>query len=319
MFAKRLDDRGMFDRNRVDHSALLGRQLMVSRPLVSVVTPCFNVAAYVGEAIRSVQGQTMGDWEMLLVDDGSTDRTLEICQDAASSDRRIRVFPVEENAGPAIARNYAIREARGRYVAFLDADDIWYEDKLEQQLEAFNGTGASLVYSSYDVMDEFGNEILRTVRAPATVRYRDFLTGCPIGCLTAAFDAGKLGKVYMPQLRRRQDWGLWMRVLRRDENAVGLPDSLAVLRIHGGSLTANKALTTYYTWRLLRDEAGLGPMAATYGVLRHLGSAAGRRLGAKRPAAPITRFSLRRASKSSRLPDEGNNEPHGPKNYKGSL
>lgn len=247
--------------------------------MVSIITPCFNVSRYLLETIRSVQSQTIQDWELLLVDDGSIDKTRQICENASRIDPRIRAFALGTNQGAGTARNYAISRARGRFIAFLDGDDLWYPHKLEVQLDLFQKLDIALTYASYDLIDQEGNDMNRRIVAPTTVQYSDLLKGCPIGCLTAVYDTRAVGKVYMPTLKKRQDWGLWLRILYDHDHAMGISDSLAALRLRDESLSANKLQATYYTWRLLREEAGLGVVRACMGTLRHVMTAATRRLG----------------------------------------
>lgn len=246
-------------------------------PTCSIITPCYNSEAYLGSAIESVKSQSTADWELLLVDDYSTDSTPEICQAAQSADPRIQHIRLNKNSGPAIARNSGIFFAQGRYIFFLDSDDIWTSHKIERQLQAFEDSGAALCFSWYDVIDNEG-AYLRTVRSPRKVSHRDFYRGCPVGCLTAGYDREKVGVIYMPELPMRQDWGLWLRVLEQSEVAVGIQESLAFLRVHEGSLTSNKLRASYYTWKLLREEARLSRTKAGYGVCHHLLTAALRRI-----------------------------------------
>lgn len=245
--------------------------------LVTVIIPAYNSEQFLTESIHSVQQQSLTNWELVAVDDCSTDSTHKILQAYSEEDSRIRSFRNNKNSGPALTRNRAIEAASGRYIAFLDSDDIWYPTKLSAQIDLMKRTGAGLVYTDYDVFRKDANNPLRTIRCPQTVRYKDFLRGCPIGCLTAIYDTEKVGKIYMPELRQRQDWGLWMRILRKCDMGVGINTSLAALRVHNSSLTANKFRATKYTWQLLRQEADLDPFRAGFGVLSHLSTAALRR------------------------------------------
>lgn len=246
----------------------------------SIVMPAYNSARYIQRAIESVINQTEDAWELLIIDDASQDATVDIIKRYEESDSRIRVFVRTNNGGAGIARNMGIEASCGRYIAFLDSDDIWYAEKLEKQAEVFGSTGASLVYGAYGVAKDPCDRVERYVWAPRVVKYADLLAGCPVGCLTAAYDAQKVGKKFMPELRQRQDWGLWMRVLRSFDYGIGIQEPVACLRVRSDSLTASKMRATRYTWRLLRDEAGLGKARAAYGVCRHLSSAAWRRVRA---------------------------------------
>lgn len=243
-------------------------------PKFSIVMPAFNSERYIQSAVESVLNQTESSWELLIVDDASRDSTVEIIKKYEDSDRRIAVYVRDKNGGAGVARNAGIEASKGRYIAFLDSDDIWYSEKLEKQGEAFERTGASLVYGAYDVAKHPYGPVERTVLAPHVLRYADLLVGCPVGCLSAAYDVERVDKKYMPILRQRQDWGLWMRVLRSFDYGVGIQESVACLRLRSDSLTASKLRATRYTWRLLRDEAELGWGRAAYGVTRHLCSAA---------------------------------------------
>lgn len=245
--------------------------------MFSVIMACYNAEPFLSAAIDSVKKQTFPGWELIIVDDGSYDGTWSICREARAAEPRIRALRSEENVGAAAARNLGIRAARGRYITFLDSDDIWYPEKLARQYSAFTQLEPTLLYSWYDVVNESGR-YLRTIRSPPRVSYRDLRRGCPIGCLTAAYDRGKVGTIYMPDIAQRQDWGLWLRILATTNRAIGLQEPLAALRVHKNSMTANKVRSTYYTWRLLRSEAGLGIISAASGLTHHLLGSAIRRV-----------------------------------------
>jgi glycosyltransferase involved in cell wall biosynthesis len=240
--------------------------------------PTFNSAAYVTDSIDSVIAQSFQDWELLIVDDASADGTPELVRERYAHDGRVSVHSHRTNQGAAVARNTAIEAARGRFIAFLDSDDLWRPNKLAVQVPLLESTDACLVYSEYDVFKTPGREVVRTVAAPERLVYRDLLWGDPIGCLTAIYDTEKTGKVLMPDIRMRQDWGLWMRLLRGGRWGLGVQQSLAMLRLHEKSLSANKLRATYFNYKLLRTEGQLGPARAALGVGTHLLGAVGRRL-----------------------------------------
>jgi teichuronic acid biosynthesis glycosyltransferase TuaG len=226
-------------------------------PRVSVVVPVWNAAATLAETIASVQAQTAPDWEMLLVDDGSRDGSRALAEAAAAADPRLRVVGWRDNRGAAAARNAGIRAARGRFIAFLDADDLWRPEKLAVQLAALEA-GAPFVFSSYRRIDAAGRP-LGIVRAPARISYRELLRGNAIGCLTAIYDREALGRVEMPDLRRRQDFGLWLLLLERTPHATGLPEVLADYRVRRGSLSADKLAALRDNWAFYRGFARLSP------------------------------------------------------------
>jgi teichuronic acid biosynthesis glycosyltransferase TuaG len=246
-------------------------------PRVSVVTPVWNAGPLLAEAVASVQAQTVDAWEMLLVDDGSTDGSRALAERLAAAEPRLRVLGWAENRGAAAARNAAIRAACGRFIAFLDADDRWRPEKLARQLAVMEGEGEALVFSSYDRIDAGGRRI-GTVPAAARVTYRTALGGNPIGCLTAIYDTERLGVVEMPAMRRRQDYGLWLQLLKRIPSARGLPDVLAEYRVGRGSLSADKLAAARATWDVFRRLEGMGRARAGYHFLRYAARGITRRI-----------------------------------------
>lgn len=246
--------------------------------LVSIVMPSFNSSAYIGSAIESVIAQSFQDWELLIVDDASADGTADWVRERYSHDERILVHALATNRGAAVARNVAIKAAKGRFIAFLDSDDLWLPNKLAVQVPVLETTDACLVYSNYDVFKETNRDVIRTVKVPKRLVYRDLLWGNPIGCLTAMYDTKKTGKVLMPDIRMRQDWSLWLRLLRDHRRGIGIQQSLAMLRLHDKSLSANKLRATYFNYKLLRTEGGLNPARAAFAVGTHFLGALGRRI-----------------------------------------
>lgn len=245
-------------------------------PAVSVITPVWNAAETLGASVASVRAQTEPDWEMWLVDDGSTDDSLARARELAAADPRIRVIALGENRGAAVARNTGIRAARGRFIAFLDADDLWRPSKLSAQLAALR-SGHPFVFSAYQRMDAAGRP-LGLVRVPASVDHARLLRGNVIGCLTAIYDSAHFGKVEMPDLRRRQDYGLWLALLRRGGVALGLPDILADYRVRRESLSSNKLVAARATWAVLREVEGLSAPRAGYYFLSYAAGALSRRV-----------------------------------------
>jgi glycosyltransferase involved in cell wall biosynthesis len=251
---------------------------MTRPPAVSVVTPVWNAAATLAATVASVQAQSFPDWEMLLVDDGSTDGSRALADRLAAADPRLRVLGQGANTGAAAARNRGIREARGRFIAFLDADDLWRPEKLALQLGALNA-GQPLVFAAYRRIDALGRP-LGTVRPPARVSRAGLLRGNVIGCLTAIYDSEALGKVEMPPLARRQDYGLWLELLRRTPYAHALPEVLADYRVRPGSLSADKLAAARATWALYREVEGLPRLRAAWYFAHYAAGGVAKRLGA---------------------------------------
>lgn len=215
--------------------------------------PVYNSETFLEQAIQSVILQTYSDWELIIVDDGSRDQSVQIAQKYSEKDGRIRFIRSSENRGAAAARNLGIHEAKGRFIAFLDSDDLWLPNKLKVQFEAFNKMEASLIYSSYLKVDSFGKVKGKPVLVPERVTYNQILRGNVIGCLTAVYDTFRVGKVYMPDIKLRQDYGLWLSILKSCEVAHGITEPLALYRIHNASISSNKLKAAYYQWKVYRD------------------------------------------------------------------
>lgn len=235
-----------------------------SGPLVSVVTPVWNAAATLGATLASVRAQSLSDWEHLLIDDASDDGSSALIAAAAAADPRVRALRTERNGGAGVARNLGIRAARGRYIAFLDADDRWHPEKLARQTGFMAAEGHAFSFTAYRRVDGEGRT-LGTVAVPARVTRGELLRRNVIGCLTAVYDRAHFGPVEMPEVRRRQDYGLWLRLLDRVEAAHGLPEVLADYRVASASLSGNKLVAARDTWALYRRVVGLSlPRAVWY-------------------------------------------------------
>ncbi|HIF9279597.1 TPA: glycosyltransferase family 2 protein [Photobacterium damselae] len=225
----------------------------MKNPLVSVITPSYNCEKTISKTIESVINQSFSNWEMIIVDDCSSDSTRDIVRNYANNDSRIKLVERQWNAGPAIARNVAIENAQGRYIAFLDSDDQWLNQKLEKQILFMQENDIELSYSSYNKYDFNGNH-LGVYKPPVKVNYNDMLKSNRIGCLTAIYDSEKLGKVYMPNISKRQDLGLWLRILKKVPYAYGMEEVLAdYLAVQPNSVSSNKINAAKYQWRLYRE------------------------------------------------------------------
>ena len=229
----------------------------MSLPALSVLMPVHNAAATLAASVASVQAQTLGDWELWLIDDASTDGSGALAAHLAAGDPRIRVLSLPANRGAAAARNAGLEQARGRYIAFLDADDLWQPDKLAAQLAHMAATGAAISFTGYSRADAEGRLVER-VRAPARVDHATLLKRNVMGCLTVIYDSAITGKVPMPDLRRQHDYALWLDLVRRFGPAAGLDRDLAIYRIGRASLSANKAGAARDVWRVYRGCQGLG-------------------------------------------------------------
>lgn len=224
-------------------------------PLVSVVMPVHNAERFLDESVSSVLAQTMTDLELLLVDDHSRDASAAKIGAWANRDPRVRALQSTE-LGAAAARNTALDAARGRYVAFLDADDAWLPNKLERQLHFMQERDAYFSFTAYEKVDIAGRGNGRVVRAPLSRDYAGLLKGCVIGCSTVVIDTLCTGRVRMPPMKRSQDYALWLDLLKRFGPAHGLDEPLTRYREYAGSLSANKFGKLQAAWRIYREREG---------------------------------------------------------------
>jgi len=221
--------------------------------LVSIITPSYKSERFIAECIESVLAQTYTEWEMIIVDDCSPDNSNEIVKEYMKNESRIKLIKLEHNSGPAIARNRAIKEAEGRYIAFLDADDIWMKDKLEKQISFMQENEIAFSFTEYVKIDENSNVISEVIERPEKVNYSMMLKSNYIPCLTVVYDTKILSKVYMPLILKRQDYALWLKILKKIDYAYCYKEPLAKYRFYSGSLSSNKFIAAMYVWKLYRE------------------------------------------------------------------
>lgn len=209
--------------------------------LISIITPMYNAEKYVGQTIESVLSQTYSHWEMLIVNDGSKDNCAEIVKKYAEKDNRIKLIN-QPNGGSASARNNALKNAQGRYICFLDADDLLLPTFFEKQLQFLQDKNATLVFASYNRIDEVGNEKLKPFIVPEKVTYHTLLKTCPISCLTSIYDKEKVGEQYFKEELKslRDDFVFWLEMLKKINIAYGNKEILASYRVFQSSTTGNK-------------------------------------------------------------------------------
>lgn len=221
-------------------------------PKVSIIMPSYNSSGTILASIRSIQEQSTDDWELIIVDDCSTDASVEIVRALAEIDKRIKLIVLPKNSGAAVARNAGIAAASGKYISFLDSDDLWHSDKLRRQVEFMSENEYAFSFCWYNKVNESGSAIGGAVMAPLRLSYRDLLRQNHIGCLTAMYDSEALGKFYAPLMRKRQDYGLWLSILRTGVDAHCLPEPLASYRVRPNSISSNKIGLLRYNWYLFR-------------------------------------------------------------------
>ena len=220
--------------------------------LVSIIMPAYNCEKYIGKAIESVLGQTYLNWELVIVDDCSTDFTAEVITDYIRKEQRIKYYRLDKNSGAAVARNKAIEMSNGIYLAFLDSDDIWEINKLKKQIRLMQEKSATFSCTDYGKIDEKDNKSKIVIRCKKEYRYKDILRCCP-GNSTVIYDASKLGKFYIPNIRRRNDFVMWLQVIKEAEIAYGYSEVLSFHRVREGSISYNKKQLLRYQWSVYRD------------------------------------------------------------------
>ena len=224
--------------------------------MISIVTPVYNAAAFIRQTMEMVQAQTYTDWELILVDDGSKDESCKRIEDYLKEkpDERIRLIKKEKNEGAALTRNRGIKEAKGRYIAFLDADDVWLNHKLQRQMEFMEETDAGFVFSAYEFGDEEAIGTGRIVHVPDSLTYKKALSRTVIFTTTVLLDTKKISKdlIYMPNVPS-EDSATWWQILRQGHVARGLDEVLAIYRRPGKSLSSNKLKAIQRIWFLYRS------------------------------------------------------------------
>ena len=231
-------------------------------PLVSIITATYNTSSFIDRTIRSVQNQSFTDWEMLITDDCSKDNTVEIIKEMASKDERIKSFVLEKNSGAGVARNTSIEHAGGRFIAFLDGDDMWAPDKLEKQIAFMQKNDCAMSYTSYLTCDE-QDVVTGIVVCPHKHTLADSKRDNKPGFSTVMYDTEKVGKVFMSTLRKRQDWCLNMTVLKKCGTAFGLVEPLTYYRKGQESLSKDKKSLAKYHVAVYQEVLGWSKLKAT--------------------------------------------------------
>lgn len=237
--------------------------------LVSIIMPSYNTAKFIAESIDSVLAQTYTDWELLIVDDCSTDNTDEVV--AAYTDPRIKYVKNEKNSGAAVSRNKALAMASGKWIAFLDSDDLWTPDKLEKQITFMQQNNYHFSYTCYEEIDEQSNPRLRFVSGPARIGRIGMHNYCWPGCLTVMYDAETVGLIQIKDIKKNNDYAMWLKVCRKAKCYL-LRENLAKYRKRGGSISNHsyKALVKWH-YKLFREAEGRCAVSAFFLTMRNLG------------------------------------------------
>ena len=243
-------------------------------PLVSVITPAYNAARFIGQTMASVQAQTLTEWEMIVADDCSGDETCRIVANAAGKDPRIVLVQQNKNSGPAAARNAALERARGRFIAFLDSDDLWMPEKLARQTDFMTREDCAVSYTWYRRVSEDGATLGHVIESPASLTYRQALKNAAIANLTSMIDTAKTGPVRINEAGyRAHDYILWLSLLRQGHRALCLQEDLARYRSVIGSISSPPGRSAYWVWRIYRDIEKLSLPYAAWCLAHYAGHA----------------------------------------------
>lgn len=217
-------------------------------PIVSIITPCFNSYLFISQTIDSVLSQTYTNWEMIIVDDCSTDDSAKVIKEYCNRDARIKYLKTDVASGsPVKPRNIGVSKAQGRFIAFLDSDDVWLPNKLEMQLPLFDESNVAIVYSYYKAISEDGQLLGGIIKSKCFHTYSTLLYGNEIGCLTSIVDTTKVGKCYF-QYVGHEDYVLWLSILKKGFIAKGVQSVLGLYRIRKSSVSSNKIKVVSWVW-----------------------------------------------------------------------
>jgi len=238
--------------------------MVFSNPLVSIIMPAYNSAHTIKVAIESVLEQTFTKWELIIVNDCSTDRTASVVELFTKQDERIKLYSTDKPSGsPTLPRNIGLEKSVGRYIAFLDSDDVWLPNKLEEQLPLFEDPNVTVVFSYYQKMDCQGKLSSKIIKSPDQVNYEQLLRGNVIGNLTAMYDSLMVGKVLFRHVGH-EDYAFWLSILRRGGIAKNTAKVHGYYRITANSLSSNKFKAMLWNWNIFRNVEHLNLLKASY-------------------------------------------------------
>lgn len=235
--------------------------------LISIIMPTYNCGKFISETIKSVQEQTHQNWELIIVDDCSTDDTQKILEPISRNDNRIHYHRLSHNSGAAAARTKAMELAIGSYIAFLDSDDIWVPEKLEKQLKFMKKNHYNFTCTSYQKMNESGNLGKKIVHCIPRTDYKRLLLDCPVGNSTVMYNVTNMGKFKVPDIRKRNDIALWLQMLKKERYIYGYPKVMMYYRIRKHSLSKNKLSVVKYHWILYRKIGHLSVYSSVFHII----------------------------------------------------
>lgn len=231
--------------------------------LVSIIMPAYNCGDFIGTTLDSVINQSYKNWEVIVVDDCSTDNTADVVQKYIKKDNRIKYHKLEKNSGAAVARNKSVDLATGKYMAFLDSDDVWFPEKLTKQIGFMEENDYGFTCTSYTKIDEQGEYLNRTIVAQPRRDYDGVLKTCP-GNSTVIYDAEKLGKFKIPDIKKRNDYVMWLQVIKKEKYLYGIEEPLGSHRIRTEGISSNKKSLVGYHWKVYREIENLSLLKSSY-------------------------------------------------------
>ena len=232
---------------------------------VSIIMPAYNVSRHIEKTVNTVIRQTHTNWELLIVDDCSTDNTVEMIQDLHKTDSRINMYERETNSGAAVARNKAIEQAPGAYLAFLDSDDLWMPDKLSLQIDFMKKNKVAFSATGYELISEDGTSKGIALLPPQKTNYDKMLRlSCPVGNLTVMYDRRIIGDQQVPAIKKRNDFALWLQTLHKTDACYGMPNVLGKYRVRKSSISRNKLTLLSYHWDLYYHIEKLGVVKSVW-------------------------------------------------------
>lgn len=235
----------------------------MNNSLISIIMPVYNSEKFIEKSIKSVLNQDYNNWELLIIDDCSTDKSSKIISTYSNKYKRIKHFKNEQNKGVSKSRNFGIKNAKGDYIAFLDSDDIWYNDKLSKQINFMKNNNYVFTFTAYEIIDENGKQKNKIIKASKEINYKKLLKGNNIGCFTVMIDKKIMENFLMPEIHH-EDYATWLKILKKNYKAHGLNKILGAYRKREGSLSSNKVISSIWTFKIYKNYIGLSLFKSSY-------------------------------------------------------
>ncbi len=237
-------------------------------PLVTIITPCYNSADFIGPTINSVLDQTYTNWELIIIDDKSKDNSCHVIEEYTKQHSKIRLIKLEQNGGVSNARNVGLEEAKGKYIAFLDSDDIWLKEKLAKQVAYMEEQSLPMTFYAYNRINESGEVISRKIEVPHSVNYRQLLSHNVIIFSTSLTLRSVIGDTRFKKAGH-EDWIFWLDIFKKPFIGYGINEPLVLYRIRQGSVSSNKKKVIGFTWKIYRESEKLGLLQSVYHFINY--------------------------------------------------